>query len=102
LQAALARESDAKLAGVRSRFEREHRERLAELEAGYLRMRRRTLGALIGGAFAAGIAVPVALPWFNEQFGRYAPAALAAAGAAIGLCVGVASWFNAQQAPRRG
>lgn len=102
LQAALARESDAKLSSVRSRFEREHRERLADLEAGYYWLRRRTLAALIGGAFAAGVAVPIVLPWFSEQFGSYAPAALAAVGAAVGLCLGAASWVRTQQTPLRG
>lgn len=102
LRAALARESEAKLASSRSRFEREHRERLAVLEAGYIRLRRRTLAALIGSAFAAGLAVPVVLPWFNEHLGRYAPAVLAALGATIGLCIGAGSWVTAQRVPPRG
>ena len=99
LQAALlrAREGDG-TSDARRRLEREHRERLKELEAGYLRLRRRTLGAVIGGAFAAGIAVPLVLPWFNEHFGRLAPVALASVGGAIGLCIGVQSLLRAREA----
>ncbi len=66
-------------------LEREHRERLAELEAGYLRLRRRTLGTLIGGAFAAGAAVALAMPWLQAVFGPNTPLALAGAGAFAGL-----------------
>ncbi len=94
LRAALAREGLATLARARSRLEREHRERLAELEAGYLRLRRRTLGTLIGGAFAAGAAVALALPWLQASFGPHAPLALGAVGAVIGLAIGTASWVE--------
>ncbi len=66
-------------------LEHERRERLAELEAGYLRLRRRTLGALIGGAFAAGVAIALVLPWFESALGADAPLALAGAGALVGL-----------------
>ncbi len=95
LQAALvrARESSSGRASGRARLEREQRERLAELDAGYLRMRRRTLGTLIGGAFAAGAAVAVALPWLEASFGPNAIFILAALGALAGLAIGTASWL---------
>jgi hypothetical protein len=59
LQAALARESAGagSRAASRTHAQREQRERMAELDADYLRLRRRTLGTLIGGAFAAGAAL---------------------------------------------
>ncbi len=66
-------------------LERERREQLAELEAGYLRLRRRTLGTLIGAAFAAGAAVALALPWLQAAFGPNTPLALAGAGTLAGL-----------------
>jgi len=78
----------------RARLESERCERLAEIEAGYLRLRRRTLGALIGGAFAAGVAVAVLMPWFNSTFGPNALFALAACGALVGLAIGTISWMR--------
>jgi hypothetical protein len=78
----------------RARLESERRERLAEIEAGYLRLRRRTLGVLIGGAFAAGAAVAVLMPWFNSTFGPNAIFALAACGTLVGLAIGTISWMR--------
>ena len=101
LQAALVRAGDAAggRASGRARLEREQRERLAELEAGYLRLRRRTLGTLIGGAFAAGAAVAVALPWLKASFGPNAIFILAGLGALAGLAIGTASWLARAEAP---
>jgi hypothetical protein len=92
LQSALAREGEPNLSGARARLEREQRERLAELEAGYLRLRRRTLGNLVGGAFAAGVAVALAMPWVRESFGDDAPLALSGVGTVVGLAIGIAFW----------
>jgi hypothetical protein len=102
MQAALvrARESAGAGASGRARLEREQRERLAELEAGYLRLRRRTLGTLIGGAFAAGAAVAVALPLLRASFGPNAIFILAALGAVAGLAIGTATWLTRAEAPR--
>lgn len=95
LSAAIARETELGAANLaaRPRLEREQRQRLAELEAGYLRLRRRTLGTLIGGAFAAGAAVAVAMPWLTATFGGNAMLVLSVLGAAIGLTIGTASWI---------
>jgi hypothetical protein len=102
LTAAIAREGTHEAAGVpaRARLEREHRERLAELEAGYVRLRRRTLGSVIGGAFAAGAAVALALPWIKSMFGPNAVLVLALLGAAVGLAIGTASWMGRLGVPR--
>jgi hypothetical protein len=102
LTAAIAREAalGAVSLAARPRLEREQRERLAELEAGYLRLRRRTLGTLIGGAFAAGAAVAVGLPWLKEIFGPNAMFALSALGAVAGLAIGTASWLGRVGLPR--
>jgi hypothetical protein len=96
LTAAIARDSDREALSpqLRVRLEREQRERLLEFEAGYLRLRRRTLGTLIGGAFAAGAAVAVAMPWARATFGPNAMLVLASIGAAVGLAIGLSSWLS--------
>jgi hypothetical protein len=101
LQAALTRAaaSEGSRAEELSRARRDQRERLAALDADYLRLRRRTLGTLIGGAFAAGAGVAVALPWLTANFGSNAVFVLAAAGALIGLAIGTASWIGRPRLP---
>jgi hypothetical protein len=101
LQAALVREQAGAgdRAGSRAQAQRDQRERMAELEADYLRLRRRTLGTLIGGAFAAGAAVAVALPWLQARFGADAIYVLASAGALIGIGIGTASWIGRLRIP---
>ncbi|HEY4972802.1 MAG TPA: hypothetical protein VII41_04285 [Steroidobacteraceae bacterium] len=101
LQAALVRErtGTGARAASRAQAQREQRERLAELDADYLRLRRRTLGTLIGGAFAAGAAVTVALPWLQANYGSAAIYLLASAGALIGIGIGTASWIGRLRIP---
>jgi hypothetical protein len=101
LQAALRRAgaNAGSRAASRERVEHEQREWLAELDADYLRLRRRTLGTLIGGAFAAGAGVAVALPWLRASFGPNAMLVLAAAGALIGLAIGTAAWIGRVHIP---
>jgi hypothetical protein len=96
LQAALARESagEGSRAASRAHAQREQRQRMAELDADYLRLRRRTLGTLIGGAFAAGAAVAVAFPWLQASFGPNAIYVLVSIGALVGLGIGTASWIG--------
>jgi hypothetical protein len=94
LTAAIARaaDSDALSPQRRARLELEEHERLLEFEAGLVRLRRRTLGTLIGGAFAAGAAVAVAMPWAQANFGPHAALVVASIGAAAGLAIGLSSW----------
>ena len=96
LQAALVRAGDSSLLDARSRLERERRERLAELEQSYVRLRRRTLAVMIGGAFAAGAAAIVVLPWATAHLGSIAPLVIACTGAAVGLGIGVTSWLRSR------
>jgi hypothetical protein len=96
LQAALVRAADSSLSDTRSRLECERRERLVELEQKYVRLQRRTLGVMIGGAFAAGALAVVALPWVTAYFGVYAPLVIASTGAAVGTWIGVASWVRSR------
>jgi len=78
----------------RQRLDDEYQQQLAELESGYLRLRYRTLGTLIGGTFAAGVAVALLMPWFNATFGANARFALAIIGAVVGVGIGTVSWLR--------
>lgn len=92
LNAAMARSREpAGLQTLSTRLEREHRQVLAELDAGYVRLRRRTLMALIGGAFAAGGVAAALLPWLTEMFGPAALFVLAVLGALAGVAIGLTS-----------
>jgi hypothetical protein len=93
LAAAIAREADLR-PEARARIEREHRERLTELKQHYVRLRRRTLGLMVGGAFASGAAAALAMPWLTANVGSMAPLVVASAGAVIGIGIAVASWLN--------
>lgn len=98
VQAAIARSADPqKIATLRLQFEREQRERLAELRQEYVWMRRRTLGMLVGGAFAAGAIAAVALPWLTANLGPAAPLLVASVAAAVGLWIGVSTWLAARR-----
>lgn len=101
LQAALVRQASSveERTASRAQAQREQRQHLAELDADYLRLRSRTLGTLIGGAFAAGAAVAVALPWLQASFGANAIYVLAALGAVVGLAIGTASWIGRVRLP---
>ena len=96
ISAALARAqaSDAGRAASRALALREQRASMAALDADYLRLRRRTLGTLIGGAFAAGAAVAIAYPYLQASFGPNATFVLAGAGALVGIGIGSASWIG--------
>jgi len=92
VRAALARAAETDLVELRARLEGERQERLAELDAEYIRLKRRALGTMIGFAFAAGSAVALVLPWLEARFGAHATLILALAGAALGLAIAFASW----------
>jgi hypothetical protein len=102
LRGALVRATDPSLSDMRSRLERERRATMAKLEEDYVRLRRRTLGTMIGGAFAAGAAAAVALPWVTARLGPIAPLVIASTGAIVGLWIGLASWLASRgdYAPR--
>jgi len=79
---------------LRAALEKEHAQQLAELESGYVRLRQRTLGTLIGSAFATGLVVMLALPWIKVHFGPNAVFAVPAIGAAVGLALSARSWWQ--------
>ena len=94
LQAAMARGASADHALLRAALEREHAAQLAELQSGYVRLRQRTLGTLVGGAFAAGLLITFALPWITAHFGRNGVFALPAIGVAVGLALSLRAWWQ--------
>jgi hypothetical protein len=94
LRAAIVRSPSVDHARLRAALEREHAQQLAELQSGYVRLRQRTLGGLIGGAFAAGLLITFALPWITAHFGPNAVFALPAIGAAAGLALSLRSWWQ--------
>jgi hypothetical protein len=96
LQAALVRAGDSSLSDARLQLERERREKLVELEQNYVRLQRRTLGTMIGGAFAAGASAAVVLPWVTAHLGPFAPPVIASTGAAVGIWIGFAAWLRSR------
>jgi hypothetical protein len=94
LRAAIARSPGTDQARLRAALEREHAQQLAELQTSYVRLRQRTLGTLIGVAFAAGLLLTFALPWITAHFGPNAVFTLPAIGAAAGLALSLRSWWQ--------
>ena len=96
LRAAAARAavSSASRAQRLAAEEREHAAQLAELRSGYVRLRQRTLGTLVGAAFAAGLLLNFALPWIKAHYGEGGVYALPAIGAAIGIGLSLRAWWQ--------
>lgn len=94
LRAAIARSDSVDVGARRAQLERELRLQMADLKSGYVRLQRRTLAAIIGGAFATGAAAMVALPWLQSQFGSGAIIAVPLAGVVAGAAIGAAQVIN--------
>ena len=90
LRAAIARADAADDRVLRTRLDQELHEQVAELKSGYVRLQRRTLAAVIGGAFATGAAAMIALPWLQDHFGSGSIIAVPLVGAVVGLAIGAA------------
>ena len=91
VEAARARLKHTDLAQLRMRFEGEHLEQLARVEADFVRVRRSPLGLLIGAAVAVGVGAAYGLPWLSAHVGLAAPAVIAWGSAALALGIGVAA-----------
>jgi len=91
LGAARRRLEHLDVAQVRARLQIEHHEQLATLQADFVRIRRTTLGTLLGAAFAAGAGAVIAMPWLRSHFGPLAPVLIAWGGVALGVLLGVAA-----------
>jgi hypothetical protein len=85
LNAALSRTAETDLLSLRERLESERRQQLEELHEEYVRVRRGTLGTLIGVSFAAGAAATIAMPWLRAHLGAYTPMAITWGAVALGL-----------------
>jgi hypothetical protein len=92
LRAALARDPGEELMRRRQAALREHEAGIAALARDSVSLRLKTLGTLIGGAFAAGVALTLAMPWIREFFAPYGNLALGAIGVAIAAGAAFASW----------
>lgn len=100
LQSLIARSGTREQAKRIAALEQEHAARLAELRSNYVRLRRRTLGTLIGAAFAAGLLVNFALPWIVAHFGRDSLFALPLLGVAVGLALSARVWWRSSSLAR--
>jgi hypothetical protein len=94
LVAAVERSAASDHALLRTAIEREHAQQLAELHSGYVRLRQRTLGSLIGGAFAAGLLITLALPFITAHFGQNSVFVLPTIGVAAGLALSLRAWWQ--------
>jgi hypothetical protein len=100
LTAAIARSVPEDLASARQRLERERLEQLMELREASVRLKLKTLGALIGGAFTAGVGLALAWPWISATFAPHGDFALLAISVSIGLAIALTSWLQGTgQAP---
>lgn len=94
LEAAIARSAAEDHATMRRALEREYAEGMADLSRGYLRMSRRALAGMVGGAFTAGAVVVFSLPWLRVHVGPQVDWALPLAGALAGIAIGAPSWWR--------
>jgi uncharacterized membrane protein YraQ (UPF0718 family) len=99
LRAALTRVSDADLVTRRKLLEREHREQLQLLKSDSVRLRWRTVGYLVGGAFAAGVGVAIGMPWIRATFGSQSDLVMLLVWVGFGLLVGGISWVRRNGVP---
>ena len=94
LTAAIARLPADERAQLRRALEQERAEQLAQQRRDSVRLGLNTLGALLGGAFVAGVGTTLAWPWINATFAPHGPLALGLIGAGIGLSIGLSSWLR--------
>lgn len=97
----LPRDYRARLEAARSVAEFSDRDARAELKNEFVRVRRGTLGTLLGAAFAAGAAAAIAMPWLRAHLGSNVHVAITWAGVAVGLGIVAISLGGWLQAPNR-
>jgi len=94
LTAAIARSVPEDLVRARQKLERERLEQLRELQQDSVRLKLKTLGALIGGAFSAGVGTTLAWPWISATFAPHGDFVLLAISVGIGLAIALSSWLQ--------
>lgn len=94
LRAALERSAAVDAAAQRRALQQEHEEELSTLHSEFIRLRRRTLGTLVGVAFCTGAGVAVAMPWIMRGFGSAADLVVPTLGAALGVGIGLVAWLR--------
>jgi hypothetical protein len=94
LGAAIARTAPDEVARLRQKLERERLEQLVELRGDSTRLKLKTLGALIGGAFSAGVGTTLAWPWISATFAPHGDFALLAISVGVGLAIALSSWLQ--------
>lgn len=100
LLAAIARAPRVDAQFSRAALEAEHDQQLRALKSGYIRVQRRTLGMLVGAAFATGVIVTLAMPWIRANYGENAVFAVPLVGALVGVGIGAFSWLQRTVAAR--
>jgi len=101
LRVAIRHQAEQELLARRQALETDYTARLAELQAGYVRVRRNTLLTVLALAFALGAGAMLVLPWLAAELG-IDPSTLVLAGTTlIGLGLGaVAPRLAAFRLPR--
>jgi len=99
LRAAIVRSGEVDHAALRHQLEREEREALREMRAGYVRVRRQAMFTMLLAAFVGGAAATWALPLLAQVIGPRPAALMAALGAVAGIVVAVGYSLRSQWQP---
>ena len=85
LRRAIELETERDTLARRRAMEADHAQRLAELRAGYVRVRRDALAIALAISFTLGAGISVALPWLVSAIGNDIPALAPVLAALVGI-----------------
>ncbi|MBI3525442.1 MAG: hypothetical protein HY066_13145 [Betaproteobacteria bacterium] len=94
LRTAIEREIGQGILVRRSALESDHLQRLAELRAGYVRVRRHMLALALAVAFTVGASATVAIPWLATAIGSDVATLAMWFATAIGIGIGAIASFQ--------
>ncbi len=100
LQLAIERAADQALRERRAQIDAERMRGLADLQAGYLRVRRDVLAMVVAAAFAAGAVATVVLPPLAQALDMQASTLAPLLAVLVGLGTGAAVWVERLGLPR--